>query len=1635
MTLEKSPEIFALTGVGIVETDMQSGRFVRVNRAFCEMVGYSEAELWGMTYLELTHPGDRERDAESFAALGQGEVREGASLTRVLHRDGTVVWLELHVTLLDDGDGTTNLTVANDVTERRRAEAALRESRAEISQQACIYETTLSTISDFAYIFNRAGEFIFINQPLLDLWGMTPEEAVGKTFHELPYPKELAATLHRQILQVIETGEPVKDETPYTNPQSETGYYEYIFNPVLGGDGTVESVVGSTHDITERKQHERNLAFLADLEKRFASLTSSEEITKIAGALIGEHFNISHCLLVDVDEQMSVASVFHDHRATAEFPSLVGDYQLENFHSAAEIEQLAAGQPVVINDVLGGRNPPESGVNFDALGTRALLTAPYVRHGRWKFALGAQVNQPRQWRADETEFLTELATRVALRLERARAEEALRENQERQSFLLKLSDALRPLADVIEVQRTAMDHVAERLGVESAVYVEFGPDGDHATIMQGHRSTRIPFPPVVRLSDFGQVFFDDLTAGRNIPYEDAETDPRLEASRGAYRALNIRSGVGVPLIKADRLAAALAVNHTEPRPWPDADLRLLEEVAERTWDAVERAKAEANLSESEEKYRSLFDSIDEGFCTIEVITDENGRAVDFRYLETNPVFERQTGLENAAGKLASEIIPDTESSWLKLYGEVAQTGDALRFENYHEETERWYSAYASRVGGADSRQVCTVFDDITERIRRESNTALLDDISKDLAVLSTPDDIMEAVGARVGEFLRVSSCVFADIDEERDALVIDHAWMTDGVPNLKQAYSLNEYLSEDFIRACREGETYVIRDTKTYEHLENTSKKQVSSFVIAPFHWQGRWTAYFAVTTVEPRDWRTDEIELVREISNRIFSRLERARAEAALRESEAKYRTLFTSMDEGFCIVEVLFDPSGQAFDYRFLEANPAFVKQTGLDDAIGRTMRELAPQHETFWFETYSEIARTGEAVRFEHQAEALNRWYDVYAFRVGSPEERKVAIVFNDIGERRRAEKAFREADERFRTVADTAPVLIWETDADGVMFTNRQYLEFFGVDAEAVRGLGWTRFLHPDDAKGYLAAHAEAFAQRKPYDYECRFRRADGEYRWLFSAGRPLNEHYFVGFFADITENKRVEAALRESEEQLRIAVEAAEMGTWSWHVVTDEVDGSPRHFELFGMTPRDTPLSWADFTRHLHPEDRKWVEERLGQAVDKNGVFEAEFRIVPEEGETRWLSSHAQATALSAEGRTVQMSGVIVDITGRKLVEAALRASEERLRLTVDSIPDYAIFTTDLEGLVTSWNVGAERVFGYPEEEILGRPFEGLFTPEDRRAEVPRKELQAALEQGRAADERWHLRKDGTRFFASGTLAPLRKGGKPTGYAKIARDLTETRIAEQERERLVAELASVNENLEAQVVRRTDALRMSEQRFSQAFYANPIPACMTTFGRETFVEVNDAFVALTGYARDEIVGHTSRELKMWSSPEDLKTLDQMQRDDKGFRNAELELRTEAGEVRDILLSAEVIRLDGHEGYLKMFYDVTDRKRTEEEMHRAIQTVMNDASWFSRSLLEQLARIRTGGNTLPSVDLSKRERQVLERLAGGQSNTVIAEDLGLAAQTVRNYIATIYDKIGAHSRAEAIVWARERSIIWK
>ncbi|MDB5250462.1 MAG: domain S-box-containing protein [Segetibacter sp.] len=272
--------------------------------------------------------------------------------------------------------------------------------------------------------------------------------------------------------------------------------------------------------------------------------------------------------------------------------------------------------------------------------------------------------------------------------------------------------------------------------------------------------------------------------------------------------------------------------------------------------------------------------------------------------------------------------------------------------------------------------------------------------------------------------------------------------------------------------------------------------------------------------------------------------------AKKKVEESELKYRTLFESMDQGFCIMNVIFDSNKQPVNFRYLEVNPAFEKQAGLKDTVGKTILELAPDIEKRWFEVYGNVALNGEPIRFIDESKALGRWFHVYAFHIGGNESRTVAALFTDITAQKKAEEEIRESEERFRNLADDSPMFVFIIDADptaSVSYWNKMWLDYTGQTLEEAIGRAWHGIIHTDDVPIVMEHYVPAFRNRNSYFIPAvRVKRHDGEYRWHAFKGSPrylpdgdFNGYVGVGF--DIHEQKLAEEAIKQSEAQLQIKV--------------------------------------------------------------------------------------------------------------------------------------------------------------------------------------------------------------------------------------------------------------------------------------------------------------------------------------------------------------------------------------------------------------------------------------------------------------------------------------------------------------
>jgi PAS domain S-box-containing protein len=255
---------------------------------------------------------------------------------------------------------------------------------------------------------------------------------------------------------------------------------------------------------------------------------------------------------------------------------------------------------------------------------------------------------------------------------------------------------------------------------------------------------------------------------------------------------------------------------------------------------------------------------------------------------------------------------------------------------------------------------------------------------------------------------------------------------------------------------------------------------------------------------------------------------------------TEEHYRTLFESIDQGFCTIEVLFDDRGEPLDYRFLDVNRAFEQQTGLRNVVGRRMRELVPAHEEHWFQVYGEVARTGKPVRFDQGAAGLGRWYDVYAFRIDDPALRRVAILFNDVTARKHAEQALYASEARYRALAHATTNSIYRLSADGT-----RLLEVYGgslaqhVHTENPRSSWLEDYVHPDDRERARQAWFVAVTNGTNLDIELRGRLGGGSWGWLLARAAPVRNASdeiveWIGSATDVTARKEADERLRRSQ---------------------------------------------------------------------------------------------------------------------------------------------------------------------------------------------------------------------------------------------------------------------------------------------------------------------------------------------------------------------------------------------------------------------------------------------------------------------------------------------------------------------
>ncbi|AWG45844.1 MULTISPECIES: PAS domain S-box protein [unclassified Massilia] len=699
-----------------------------------------------------------------------------------------------------------------------------------------------------------------------------------------------------------------------------------------------------------------------------------------------------------------------------------------------------------------------------------------------------------------------------------------------------LASLAQSLADEPELQLPRVAEAVRVLCGASSVVIavrEPGPDGDEvcwcavAGGLAGHVGKRFPIqacPCGASVLANGAVLF---------------TRPELEFESVRAAGARVGEALGVPWrVRGHPAGALMAMLDGDGANFDAHDLQLLRELAgfaaaaHQTRGALRNPDPERLERELQQRLRPVLESkeslereVEESRAAERLLREHKALIdatlsistvgvlyfdLDGTVQDVNQAYQRMTGYSEDELRVVDHwkkiTVPEFWDATLRSIYELREIGVTRPYtkQMVRKDGSRWWGLYApARISGegVHARCVCFILD-VSELKDAESRLADSEERFRALvegfgqAVWETDAD---------GNFV-VPSPSWCAYTGQREAASLGRGWL-DAVHPDDREYVQREWRAALAMRRAINMEFRV--------HVAMGGWRWTNVRAAPLFHADGSLRKWFGMNI---------DID-------------ERRRTQAALAESERRYRMLFEAMDEGFLLATVQFDEHGHAVGLAYSEANPAAVRMTSIH-YVGPGQLKVRPEHEPCWMEACAQVARTGVSSRSQCFADALNSWFDFFVYPVGGDSGApRVAILFHDITVRKRAEDALRESEARFRALADASPALIYQFDPIGdLMYLNQRGPDDGGPAGEAG---GWRAIVQPDDMNAYLYAVSEGVRERAAYNQRIRVPARDGSARWFESHAAPWysgdGQHRgYVGISLDITGAVQAEEALREAD---------------------------------------------------------------------------------------------------------------------------------------------------------------------------------------------------------------------------------------------------------------------------------------------------------------------------------------------------------------------------------------------------------------------------------------------------------------------------------------------------------------------
>jgi len=518
---------------------------------------------------------------------------------------------------------------------------------------------------------------------------------------------------------------------------------------------------------------------------------------------------------------------------------------------------------------------------------------------------------------------------------------------------------------------------------------------------------------------------------------------------------------------------------------------------------------------------------------------------------------------------------------------------------------------------------------------------------------------------------------------------------------------------------------------------------------------------------------------------------------------------------------------------DYLVEMANEAYLKLVDREEStfVGRPLFESLPEVEESVSALLNGVLTTGIPFHGYEVPIPLYRYGKLGIFYFDflySPLKEEngsisgIIVTATEVTEKVEVRKEIEQNEERLKIILEASELGTWELNVKTrePIYSHR-YLEVVGGYKENLKLTHdqLLKHLHPDDMHIRNKAFKEALVSGY-LNYEARTIWIDGSIHWIEGKGKLFYDEdnkpeKLIGTIRDITDEKNHQHELEESEKRFRSLTESIPQLIWETDDKGNALFASGKWFEYTGIHPAGEP----EWRAMIHPDDFDENGRIWSHSLATGEAYRCDVRVRRKDGNYRWHAVIGEPV-FDIDGKILKWVGAFTDIHTEKaftheleqqvaartkelnLMNESLQKSEERYHLMVEEVQDYAILYLDHQGTVENWNLGAEKIKGYKAEEVIGQNFSKFYTEEDRKSNLAQKLLNIAIEKGKATQEGWRVRKDGTHFWASVVITAVHnKKGQVIGFSKVTHDLSEKKKADDKLKLNALELEQKNIELE------------------------------------------------------------------------------------------------------------------------------------------------------------------------------------------------------------------------------------------